>query len=284
LLVDTRDDACASAAAWLAARGAVRAAATIDGCDAAHAQAALAARGYACAAGAAAAGAAEAVLWRASGMLPALTAAAAGAWRRAPAVKAVLDAGCGAGRNAVALATALLAAGARVRIVALDNREAMIAKTAGLAAHHGLLGTAVVPVRADVGALLAAEAGGGGGCAALRAAGAPSAFAAYDAALFMRFVHKPALAALGAALHAAAGGGADDTDDFILAVEGFHVDAGHPQAPALKLKCGEVLELVSAAERAAAAPVSRWATIEETVQNIEDGRPVVCALLAYKRR
>ena len=58
----------------------------------------------------------------------------------------------------------------------------------------------------------------------------------------------------------------------------------HPQAPALKLQCGEVMDIVSAAERAAAAPTSRWTTVDESVQSIEDGRPVVCTVLSFRRR
>lgn len=288
-----RSAASAACEAWLDARAAVKVATTVDGDNSAAARAALVSLGYEVIDGPPALGAPESVLWQASPFLPSVIASLRSAWplvrSDGSAVRLLLDAGCGAGRNSVALALALREgqAGA-ARVVAIDNRESMVAKCASLAARHGLLDSdAVQPRRADVRALWRT---------APAASSVPllpgTTFDAYDGALFMRFVDKPALAALGAQLltsisaHASSGSGCRTAEPFILAVEGFEDAAAHPAQPGLKLRVGETLEIVSAAERASASGTfskSRWRTIEERVAAIEDGRPVVCVILSFDR-
>jgi len=93
---------------------------------------------------------------------------------------------------------------------------------------------------------------------------------------------------------------------FVLVVECFHVSSEHPKAADQKLELGETLRLVTTAERAAASDAagagsgvtamestgrpaesiaasagapSRWRVLLERVCVIEDGRPIVHALL-----
>jgi hypothetical protein len=143
----------------------------------------------------------------------------------------------------------------------------------------------------------------------------PRTFAGYDGALFMRFTHKEAFVQLGRQLHAAAAEAAAAAScpeaschrpPFVLVVECFHVSSEHPKAADQKLELGETLQLVTAAEREAASAAagagssvaavespgspavsvapsagapSRWRVLLERVCAIEDGRPIVHALL-----
>jgi hypothetical protein len=142
----------------------------------------------------------------------------------------------------------------------------------------------------------------------------PRTFAGYDGALFMRFTHKEALVQLGRQLHEAAAAAAAAPcpeascrrPPFVLVVECFHVSSEHPKAMDQKLELGETLHLVTAAEREAASNAagtgsgpaavesagrpaesialtigvpSRWRVLLERVCAIEDGRPIVHALL-----
>ena len=295
LLYDSGDAASAGVVAWLQQRLVV---ADADAAAGDACWAALAARGHAvevleapsdpgCEA------APSALLWQASPALPAAAAAMLRAWGGAGGACArrwVLDAGAGSGRNAVALARAL--ATVPVRIAAVDNRASLTARCRDFAARHGC-GEAVVPVLARVEALwLSPSEGGGDGS---DGDAPPKRFADFDAALFMRFTHKPALTALGEALHALhsiSGGGCSSDGDgggcspapFFLLVEGFHVSCAHPEKEAQKLREGEVLALVSAPERGIDDKLSRWKVLFEKVRAIEDGRPSVTVLLQFDRR
>ena len=201
-------------------------------------------------------------------------AAAAAAAAAAGAPLRVLDAGCGTARNAVFLAKRLGggdAGAARLRVVAVDNRRAIVQKVAKFAARSGC-GGAVECIEADIDDFIEAaeERGRAARCAGANAAGAVAdadsdkgdVAGRFDVALFFRFTHKPALARLPTLLRRHA----------LVAAEAFHVTAPHPAERSQQLEEGELAALL-------AGPGLRVETLVEELAAAEDGRPllrVVC--------
>jgi SAM-dependent methyltransferase len=163
--------------------------------------------------------------------------------RDAPVTR-LLDAGSGTGRNAVYVARHCR----RLRVVAVDNRRAMIEKLSKFAARAGVH-ERVTGLVADVMAFVD---------------GRPEGF---HAVLAQRFTHKPFFCAAATRLLPPA------PHRGWLAVESFAVGASHPTDRAQLVAPGEMAELLSAASTTSAV-------VHESVVTIADGRPLLLGVYA----